>query len=54
MRRVLNIYFEGKRWGHSSTVVNDQMIIYGGHNDKGFLDDLWIYNFGKELRFFNF
>ncbi len=43
-------FMPSKRWGHSSTVVNDQMIIYGGHDDKQFLNDLWIYNFGKNMK----
>lgn len=42
-------YMPGKRWGHSSEMVNNQLVIYGGHDDKQFLNDLWIYNFENSL-----
>ena len=47
--RFKNIDHPTKRWGHSSTVYNKQMIIFGGRQSTKSLANIYSFNFETNL-----
>ncbi|KAJ6253079.1 hypothetical protein M0813_13576 [Anaeramoeba flamelloides] len=35
------------RWGHKCAIVQDKMILFGGHGKNAYLNDLWEYHFSE-------
>ena len=33
-----------KRQGHASVIISDSLIIFGGSNDSGLLNDIWMFD----------